>query len=482
VGEPRVLDLLFNTWTFAGFFLVVYALYRVLGRRHQNALLLIASYVFYGSWDWRFLSLLMLSTGVDYLVARRLHATEERRARRGLLLVSLATNLGILGTFKYCGFFIESATDLLGFIGLEAHVSVLEIVLPVGISFYTFQTMAYTIDVYRRRAQPVSDLGTFALYVSYFPQLVAGPIERAQNLIPQFEKVRVVTPQSVASGLMLIFIGLIRKVAIADVAAPFVDRVFADPASQSSSTLMFGTLMFALQIYGDFAGYSDIARGISRLLGIELMENFNHPYFARNISVFWRRWHISLSTWLRDYLYIPLGGSRGSRTFIYRNLMLTMLLGGLWHGAAWTFIIWGAIHGGALIIHKRLLADSKPIDGWGEDRSPSGLMRTLASWALTMLVVNLAWIFFRCPDLATAIQFLGGLTELRGGFSVSEWARLAGLTTLVLVLDVPQALSQDHTRMLRWSWPVRGASYATLLLVMNWIRNQDDVTFLYFQF
>ncbi|MCC7407270.1 MAG: MBOAT family protein [Phycisphaeraceae bacterium] len=474
--------MLFNTWEFGFFFLVVFLLYHLLGMRGQNVLLLMASYIFYGAWDWRFLSLLWISTVVDYTVALFMPSASPRR-RKLLLLVSLFSNLGILGFFKYFNFFVDSAVVLLESVGFEAHMPVLSIVLPVGISFYTFQTMAYTIDVYRGRMEPTRDPLVFGLYVAFFPQLVAGPIERAQHLIPQFTRPRLADAHMLASGALLILIGLVRKVAIADVVAGEVDAVFANPGALSAPMLVRGVFLFALQIYGDFAGYSDIARGTSRMLGVELMENFNHPYFSTNITVFWRRWHISLSTWLRDYLYIPLGGNRGPTWFVYRNLMLTMLLGGLWHGAAWTFVVWGGIHGLALVIHKLYLRDKKCPDvprlesagDWG---------RAAIAWLITFPIVLLTWVFFRATNLGNAFDVLRGILTLRDITAISprDLVLPMGMTALLLFIDIPQFLRRDHTVMLSWPWVVRGLVYTGMILLLILIRVEDDVPFIYFQF
>ena len=472
--------MLFNTWEFAGFFLIVFTAYHLLARRAQNVLLLVASYVFYAGWDWRFLSLLWVSTIVDYLVGRALEHAEGARRKR-LLLVSVITNLGILGFFKYFNFFAGSAAEALHTLGLHADTPTLAIILPVGISFYTFQTMAYTIDVYRKRMTPTHNLLTFAVYVAYFPQLVAGPIERAQHLIPQFTKPRRVDADRFASGLLLIMIGLVRKVVIADNAAAFVDPVFHDPSAHSSMYVLRAVFLFGLQIYGDCAGYSDIARGTSRLLGIELMENFNQPYFSTNITEFWRRWHVSLSTWLRDYLYIPLGGNRRGRRRTDINLTLTMLLGGLWHGAAWTFVIWGGLHGLALLIHKHWLRGVKPPER-AVIQSPPDLARALAGWGLTMGTVWLAWVFFRAPDFHAAAQVLHALFVFRGDPYFGLLKPAIYMAGLMLVIDIPQYLARKHEAMLDWPWPVRGALCASALLLLVVFWRADEVPFIYFQF
>jgi D-alanyl-lipoteichoic acid acyltransferase DltB (MBOAT superfamily) len=486
-GKTHLPAVLFNSWDFFAFFLAVYAMYVVLARPAQRALLLGASWLFYGAWDWRFLSLLLISTIVDFSVGRHLEDIDEGedsdRRRKRWLMVSVFTNLGILGFFKYFGFFVESAEGLLALVGLKAHLPTLKIVLPVGISFYTFQTMAYTIDVYRRRMPAVRELSLFALYVSYFPQLVAGPIERPQTLIPQLRAPKKVDAEMLRTGLLMIFLGLVRKVGIADVVAPTVDLIYEAPESASSSALVLGTVLFAIQIYCDFSGYSYIARGVSRLLGIELMENFRHPYFATNITDFWRRWHISLSSWLRDYLYIPLGGNRGSRAFVYRNLFLTMLLGGLWHGAAWTFVVWGAIHGLALAIHKAWM------EAWGRDRKTDpGPLRLrnfpqqLFGWLLTMLVVLGAWVFFRAGNFADAIEVYKGIFELRGGYDPFKVLLTGGMAAWVLFIDLPQSRSGDPANLLRQPWFTRGLCYATFTLLMLLLERADNAAFIYFQF
>ena len=336
--------MVFNSLQYLVFFPLVFAVYWQLKRRGQNVLLLLASWFFYAMWDWRFLGLMLLTTGVDFGVGRYLAMTEDDKKRKLAFGLSLGLNLTVLGFFKYFNFFVGSAADLLQTFGLDASEPTLRVLLPVGISFYTFHGISYTFDVFRRDIEPADDLLDFAVFVAFFPQLVAGPIGRAHLQLPQFEHERPpLRWEQARSGLCLILLGLFKKVAIADALAPFVDRTFTEPGRASWISLLGGAYAFALQIYGDFAGYSDVARGSSRLLGIELPLNFEQPYLSRNITVFWRTWHISLSNWLRDYLYIPLGGNRGSRAKTYRNLMLTMVLGGLWHGAAWTFVAWGTL-------------------------------------------------------------------------------------------------------------------------------------------
>ena len=344
--------MLFNSTAFLTLLAFVVGVYYFFGRRGQNGLLLLASYVFYGWWDWRFCSLLLFSSVLDYVAADKIKKVRAKKRKKEWLYFSLAGNLGVLGLFKYFDFFSQSLQDLLGIYGVQADWPTLHIILPIGISFYTFQSMAYTIDVYRGKLRPIKNFLNFALYVSFFPQLVAGPIERADHLLPQLNRKREADFNRICEGLLLMLIGFVRKIAIADYLAPIVDQTFSNFQTQSSGVLVAGLLMFSLQIYADFAGYSDIARGSAKILGIDLRVNFDQPYFSKSFSEFWRRWHISLSSWLRDYLYIPLGGNQGSVKSTGRNLMLTMLLGGLWHGASWTFVVWGGLHGVYLALER----------------------------------------------------------------------------------------------------------------------------------
>ena len=404
------------------------AVYYVLSTRAQNAWLLVASYVFYGWWDWRFLGLILLSTVVDYFIGQRIAAADEESTKKRLLAVSITTNLGILGVFKYYGFFVQSFVGVLEAMGVQAHVTTLQIVLPVGISFYTFQTMSYSFDIYRGRIQPTRNFLNFALFVAYFPQLVAGPIERAHHLLPKLEAVRRIKWLDIAVGFELIVIGLFKKVAVADTLGPIVDARFADPSLSSGADLLITTYLFAFQIYGDFSGYSDIARGVSRFFGVDLMRNFNQPYLSQSITEFWRRWHISLSTWLRDYLYIPLGGNREGSFRTYQNLMTTMLLGGLWHGANWTFVVWGGLHGLYLAVHKVLLRGHRP----DIDNTPRLGVAPLIRIIVTFNLVCLTWIFFRAADLATALEILGRIVFWEGGSSQLESFKI-GERIIVLV-------------------------------------------------
>ena len=422
--------MLFIEYRFLVFFAVVLAVHWGL-RNHtaRKVWLLGASYVFYGAWDWRFLGLIWISTIVDYLVGRGLLASDDDRRRRRLLLVSVAVNLGILGFFKYYGVFVDSAMSFLDRIGLSTSHSTLEIVLPVGISFYTFQTMSYTIDAYRRQLTPSRNLLDVALFVAFFPQLVAGPIVRALDFMPQLEDRKRWHDVAVRSAITLFVIGFVKKAVVADNAAVIADQYFADPSGFTGGDAYLGVLAYAVQIYGDFSGYSDMAIACAALLGFRLPLNFDYPYLARNITDFWRRWHISLSTWLRDYLYVPLGGNRGSRLFTYRNLMLTMLLGGLWHGAAWRFVIWGGLHGVALIVHRefrRRVPD--PV-------LPTAVGRVVATVG-TFWWVCLAWIFFRATDTSSAFDAMWSWVALQspGAEHLTAYARRAGPATIAAVI------------------------------------------------
>ena len=461
--------MLFNSLQFFGFLAVLLAVYPRLRHRGQNLLLLTASYVFYATWDYRFLSLIWLSTVVDFVAGRAIHRHLEdgdsAGARRWLWL-SLGVNLGMLGFFKYFGFFVDSARGALDIIGVPFDTGSLNIILPVGISFYTFQTLSYTIDIYRRRLRPVESLTDFALFVAFFPQLVAGPIERAAKLLPQIGASRTVTANDRSEGWNLIVMGLFRKVLIADTAAFWVDRVFAEPTSHSSLQLWAGLFLYSLQIYGDFSGYSNIARGTARLFGITLMRNFHHPYFATNIANFWHRWHISLSTWLQDYLYITLGGSRRGAVRTQINLMFTMLLGGLWHGASWNFVIWGGLHGLYLVVHR-------PFRG-------SRLLPRIAAQVLVFALVTFTWLFFRSTDFVTTSEYLAGMAAftLDGSKILLPCVALA---MLMLAIDIPQAMRDDEHFVLKLPIVSR-TMVLTAMIILLLFSGGSSEPFIYFQF
>jgi len=471
--------LLFNSFEFVFFLPLVFVVHWMTRGRLRIWVLLAASYVFYGWWDPRFLGLIALSTVVDFVVGLRLRSSEASGERRALLAISVVANLGILAAFKYSGFFVESAAEAMASLGLEANLPFLNIVLPVGISFYTFQTMSYTIDVYRERIPPIADFPAFALFVAYFPQLVAGPIERAGNLLPQIEADRSFpTGEQLVSGLALIGLGLFKKVAIADVMAPIVNVAFAAPGTESSASLVVGLVAFALQIYGDFSGYSDVARGTSRLFGIELMRNFEQPYLSRNITEFWRTWHVSLSSWLHDYLYVSLGGNRRGTRRTYINLMIVMVLGGLWHGAAWTFVVWGFLHGLFLAVHRMM--------GRYSPRGYQGRFSIRRDWLKTLLtfgLVCLAWVFFRAPDIPTALSYLEGIASFRSGAPPTSWMLLVvPALVVVFAFDIQQRNANDHDVILTWKPVYQGIAYAAFTLGLIVFSGGPTVPFIYFQF
>lgn len=477
--------MLFTQPIFWVFFVIVSALYVLLPHRGQNRMLLVASYVFYGAWDWRFLSLILLSTVVDYLVGLRMARENVETRRRWLLTVSLVVNLGMLAVFKYLGFFVDSFQQLLLSVGYEADPFALSIVLPVGISFYTFQTLSYTIDIYRKQLEPTQDPLDFALFVAFFPQLVAGPIERARNLLPNISAPRQLSWDALGRGAVLCLIGLIKKVVIADAIAPSVDAVYGSPDA-SRLDIIFATWLFAIQIYCDFSGYTDIARGVAKMLGFRLMRNFAQPYFAADPQEFWRRWHISLSTWLKDYLYIPLGGNRSGRWGTYRNLMATMTLGGLWHGAAWNFVLWGLYQGMLLSLHRALSGRHRRV-GEGEKRSLLGwLWRGLAIIAFFQ-VVCYGWLLFRAQSFEQIQDFtlrLAGLNAtMPAGFSVPG-PPLAAILAMAFVFawDVLIERSGNVRFYASWPLPVRAALYAGMIYLLAFGATTQTSNFIYFQF
>jgi len=397
--------MLFVEFRFFWFFLAVFAVYWSLRQNNSRKVwLLVCSYFFYAAWNWKFLFLIMGSSALDYLVGTMLTGTRDPRARRGWLVLSLCVNLGAIAFFKYFNFFVTSAATFLEWLGLPANLHTLNIVIPVGVSFYTFHSMSYTIDVYRGKLRAVSSILDLACFIGFFPQMVAGPIVRAFAFLPQLQTVRRFADVDVRGALVLFLTGFVKKACVADAVAPLADRFFQMPAHFTVASAWVGVLAYTIQIYCDFSGYTDMAIACAQLLGYELPVNFRFPYFAQNISDFWHRWHISLSSWLRDYLYIPLGGNRGPRWFIYRNILITMLLGGLWHGGAWTFVIWGGLHGVALVIHREWVRRT--------GRGVQSIMRWLA-WPLTIYWVCVAWIFFRAVDLQHAVPALRSFVLLR---------------------------------------------------------------------
>jgi alginate O-acetyltransferase complex protein AlgI len=466
----------FNSLEYAVFLVVVLVLHWSLSGRSRTALLLVASYGFYAAWDWRFVSLLAVSSLIDFGVGRRIHRSSDASVRNRWLAAAVVANLTILGFFKYWDFFVDSASDLAGTLGLDWAGPALGVVLPVGISFYTFQSMSYAIDIHRGHMEPCPSLLDYATFVSFFPQLVAGPIERAARLLPQIQaERRFPDADGVATALALIGTGLFRKVVIADTMAPIVADGFGGPGSGGAApggAALLAAYAFALQIYGDFAGYTAIARGSARLLGVELMINFDAPYGSRSPTEFWRRWHISLSTWLRDYLYIPIGGNRGTPRRTERNLMVVMLLGGLWHGAAWTFVVWGAIHGVLLVLHRRraLRPGHRPLPA---------VIGVLA----TFHAVTFAWIFFRASSLTEAWDVIGAIAAgPLSGLEAGPVALVAAAALATLALDRVVVRHGDESGLVRTPALLQGSAVGAMAVALIVFSGTTPVPFVYFQF
>ena len=468
--------MLFNSLTFLIFFIIVFALHRLIpGWNRKKLLLLVASYVFYAAWNPPYVLILLFSTTLDWWLARLIWKHEAGGQRRALLVLSLASNLGLLGFFKYGGFLLRNAQALLAAFGLHYHPPAFDIVLPIGISFYTFASLSYTIDVYRREVAGDSAYLDYALFVSFFPHLVAGPIVRARQLLPQIATPRTPTADQLGWGLALVIIGLFAKTVLADALfAPMVDELYAAPAAHNAAYAWAGVLGFAWQIYFDFSGYSLCAIGLALCFGFEFPDNFHYPYAARGFSDFWRRWHITLSTWLRDYLYIPLGGNRHGETRTYVNLMLTMLIGGLWHGASWMFVLWGGLHGAYLALERwwrsRVRASSP---GW---QLPIAL--------LVFLVVCLTWIPFRAHDRDTAAAVLRALFRIDGDAAVDLiWMLpLYAGAAIAFVWHYLQRDTSLEARFASLAKPVQACVLGACLIGMFLCSGGDQRAFIYFQF
>ena len=473
--------MLFNSFIFWLFFAVVIVLYRLLPHRGQNSLLLVASYIFYGYWDYRYLSLIFASTVIDYFVATGIYASTDQQRKKRLLMISISANLGMLGFFKYYNFFTSEMASLLSTIGVPVSMPVLNVVLPVGISFYTFQTMSYTIDVYRGKTVPTHRFFDFALYVSFFPQLVAGPIERSYRLLPQILEKRPQLKENFVEGAYHVLIGMFKKVVIADNMAPIVNSVFSRPVSDlTGPEIVVGIYAFAFQIYGDFSGYSSIAQGIAKWMGFNLSWNFKMPYFAVSPSDFWQRWHISLSSWLRDYLYISLGGNRLGHLFTLRNLMITMLLGGLWHGAGWTFIAWGFYHGLLLIIYR--------LFEYRQEGLTRAFMQHRLGKGLRMIVffhlVCISWLLFRADSMH---QVFDMLVRIFTNFQINDFVLYASAMLLffagpIMVLEYWIEKSGDLLKVVNSHWLLRTAIYAYFIIMLWVFPPLTNQVFIYFQF
>ena len=481
--------MLFNSIDFAIFLPIVFILYWFVTNRSlklQNLLIALASYVFYGWWDWRFLSLILFSTIVDYSVGIGLLKQQNQAKRKLLLLTSILVNLGFLGFFKYYNFFLDNFVAAFSFFGKEINPNSLNIILPVGISFYTFQTLSYSIDVYKRKLEPTTDFIAFIAFVSFFPQLVAGPIERATNLLPQFYNKRHFDYAKAVDGMRQILWGLFKKMVIADNCAEFANQIFNNSADYSGSALVLGALFFTFQIYGDFSGYSDIAIGTARLFGFDLMRNFAFPYFSRDIAEFWRRWHISLSTWFRDYVYIPLGGSRGGLGMKIRNTFIIFIVSGFWHGANWTFIMWGALN--AIYFLPLLLAkkNRNHIDIIAKGKFfPS--FREFLLMLLTFSLTVLAWIFFRAENIQYAFHYIAGVfTNPLSFIQLSSYIEYKKIIALVSIFVIIEWFGRENQYALEkialnWKKPYRFAFYYLILLAIFWFTGNEQ-EFIYFQF
>lgn len=487
--------MLFNSIDFAIFLPLVFTLYWFVTNKNlklQNSLIVGASYIFYGWWDWRFLSLILFSSMVDYFVGIKLKNENNESRRKALLYLSIAVNIGFLGFFKYYNFFSDNFVTAFTFFGADIEANSLNIVLPVGISFYTFQTLSYSIDVYRRKLEPTTDFIAFSAFVSFFPQLVAGPIERATHLLPQFYSKRTFDYSLAVDGMRQILWGLFKKAVIADNCAEYANLIFNNSADYSGSTLALGALFFTFQIYGDFSGYSDIAIGTSRLFGFDLMQNFKFPYFSRDIAEFWRRWHISLSTWFRDYLYIPLGGSRGGTIMRIRNTFIIFIVSGFWHGANWTFIVWGTLN--ALFFLPLLLTNNNRnhLGSVAEGNflpSVKEMFSMLCTFSLTLF----AWIFFRAENIDHAFLYIKemfiGLTSKSGyveTINLIHWQIGYSILILLFFFVGIEWLGREHQFAiqklgLKWKRPLRFSMYYLIVFAIFWFGGKEQ-EFIYFQF
>ena len=476
--------MLFNSIEYILFLPTVFALYWFVFKDHiklQNLLILISSYVFYGWWDWRFLSLIFLSTVVDYVVGLKIHNGQNIKVRKSFLWISIVFNLGLLGFFKYYNFFVDSWIELIGSLGYEMKsVWTLNVILPVGISFYTFQSMSYSLDIFYKKLKPTKDFISFATFVSFFPQLVAGPIERASNLLPQILKKRQFNYEQGVQGLRLILWGMTKKVVIADSLGFRVDRIFSDFQSMDGGVLLLGLIYFSIQIYCDFSGYSDIAIGSGKLFGIEVMSNFKSPYFSRDIAEFWRRWHVSLSSWFRDYLYIPLGGSQKGRKKSIINIFIIFTVSGFWHGANWTFILWGLTHSLLYLPffllgkNRRYTSEIVSRDRWFPSIKEAFQMGT------TFISTTFAWVFFRSESISDSFQYLQRMIIEIG---IPTYQR-SGMVFVLLLISIDwlwrrnerEPLSLEN-KYLRWTL-YTGLMY----LIVAHFEIIDVTQFIYFQF
>jgi alginate O-acetyltransferase complex protein AlgI len=472
--------MIFNSFIFWIFFAIVLIIYWRLDRVKQNRLLLIASYTFYGYWDWRFCGLLAFSTTVDFFVAKMIHESPQQSKKKKILVISIVTNLLLLGFFKYYNFFSAQLAAVLETIGLPSSLPVLNVILPVGLSFYTFQSLSYTIDVYRGKAEPAKNILDLAAYVSFFPQLVAGPIERASHFLPQFLTPRSLAKEDFGIGLYHIMIGLFKKVVVADNLAPIANMIFSDSNTHMTGPeALIGIYAFAVQIYCDFSGYSSIAQGVAKWLGFDLRWNFKMPYFAVSPSDFWERWHISLSSWLRDYLYIPLGGNRHGKVMMYRNLVITMALGGLWHGARWTFVIWGLYHGIIQVVYRLIEREN-----YHKHTSTMPFFSKFIKVFIMFHLVCLGWVFFRAGSLPQVWHILATILT---NFQITHFALygLGMLTFFSVPLLIYEAFIEKRKDLLfipKVQWVYQAGIYSFIALMLIVFPPLLTQTFIYFQF
>ncbi|HLJ55426.1 MAG TPA: MBOAT family protein [Chthonomonadaceae bacterium] len=468
--------MIFSSAQYILFLAVMLALLAALpSDRLKKAALLAGSYLFYACWDYRFTALLAVSTAVNYLVGQRIERSGERSAQLGWLRAGIVFDLLLLGVFKYCNFFVESANGLLG--PLHVRLPLAQIVLPVGISFITFEVISYLVDIYRRESRPARNIWELGLLVAFFPHLIAGPILKPMQFLPEIEKPIRVRWENIERGFWLFLLGLVKKVLISDHLAPFVDGVFGRPAAFSSATIWLAVAAYAIQIFCDFSGYSDMAIGSARALGFEIPANFDMPYISQNITEFWRRWHISLSRWLREYLYYPLGGNRRGKARQYVNLLIVMLLGGLWHGAHWNFVVWGGIHGAGLAVHKLWQ------DRIGRRARPGGVPLHAFNWLVTLLFVCLAWLFFRAPSMPAALFMLRKMFAAGAGGAGTVWMQTATVLSLPAV-----ALGHLAGLRLRDRFHPRLSTFGGMLLALLvlfgllFLAPTASSPFIYFQF
>lgn len=477
--------MLFNSIGFLIFLPIVFCLYWFVFNKkyqNQNKLLLLASFYFYACWDWRFLFLLMFSIGLDYFSGIKIENSRNKREAKFWLTLSIVINLGFLGFFKYYNFFIESFADLLGGMGFKVNIWLLNVILPVGISFYTFHGLSYVIDVYKKRIRAERSFIDYAVFVSYFPLLVAGPIERATHLLPQIQKKRTFSYEQAADGMRQILWGFFKKMVIADNCAPLVNEIFTHYQTESPANLLIGAVLFAFQIYGDFSGYSDIALGVSRLFGIELLKNFAFPYFSRDIAEFWRRWHISLSSWFRDYLYIPLGGSKGGLGMKIRNTFIIFLVSGFWHGANWTFIIWGGLN--ALFFMPLLIMEKNRtnIEVAAQGKwFPS--FKEILQILITFSATCIAWIFFRSESVLQAFEYIKRIFSLEL-FSLPAQmpVKVFALTACMLIIEWINREQFHGLQIRRFNPWVRRILYGIIIYIILRYANFGNNEFIYFQF